>query len=168
MPFFSSQLPSPVGLLKLIANPHSLVAVLWRDTGAGHVPVHEATENPAHPVLTETTRQLREYFSGQRRDFDLPLEPLGTEFQRRVWSALRTIPYGETRSYADIASQIGIPNAVRAVGAANGRNPISIIVPCHRVLGSSGALTGFGGGLAAKAALLALEAPQRSLLSAQA
>jgi methylated-DNA-[protein]-cysteine S-methyltransferase len=168
MPFVYSRIDSPVGPLKLIANSHSLVAVLWRDSGAGHVPVHEACENPAHPVLVETTRQLAEYFCHQRRDFELPLELLGTEFQRRVWTVLRTIRYGETRSYADIARQIGMPNAVRAVGSANGRNPISIIVPCHRVIGSSGALTGFGGGLAAKAALLALEAPQRSLLSAQA
>lgn len=112
------------------------------------------------PILREAARQLGEYFAGTRRRFDLALDFAGTEFQRQVWAALLTIPFGETRSYSDIARQIGNPSAVRAVGAANGRNPISIIAPCHRVIGASGSLTGFAGGLPAKQYLLALEGRQ--------
>jgi len=112
-------------------------------------------------VLTETQRQIDEYFNGQRQQFCVPLELAGTPFQQRVWSALLQIPYGQTRSYAQIARQIGTPDAVRAVGAANGRNPVSIVVPCHRVIGSTGKLTGFAGGLEAKAQLLSLEARHR-------
>jgi len=114
-------------------------------------------EDTRHPVLIETERQLKEYFAGQRKEFALSLDLAGTAFQRKVWNALLTIPFGETRSYGQIARQIGSPGAVRAVGAANGRNPVSIIAPCHRVIGSTGQLTGFGGGLDAKARLLALE-----------
>ena len=110
------------------------------------------------PVMRETLGQLRAYFAGDLRSFDVPLEIAGTDFQQRVWKALRTIPYGETRSYSQIAGQIGSPRAVRAVGAANGRNPIPIIVPCHRVIGASGSLVGFGGGLEWKRFLLDLEA----------
>ena len=110
------------------------------------------------PVMRETIRQLRLYFAGDLQMFDLPLELIGTEFQKKVWAALVTIPYGETRSYTEIAAQIGAPRAVRAVGAANGRNPIPIIVPCHRVIGASGSLVGFGGGLEWKRLLLNLEA----------
>lgn len=109
------------------------------------------------PLMRETIRQLRLYFAGELREFDLPLELLGTDFQKRVWSALLTIPYGQTRSYTEIAQQIGATRAVRAVGAANGRNPIPIIVPCHRVIGASGNLVGFGGGLEWKRKLLDLE-----------
>jgi methylated-DNA-[protein]-cysteine S-methyltransferase len=114
-------------------------------------------EDNRNPVLLETERQLREYFAGQRHEFALKLDLAGTAFQRKVWNALLTIPFGETRSYGQIARQIGNPNAVRAVGAANGRNPVSIIAPCHRVIGSTGKLTGFAGGLDAKARLLAFE-----------
>ncbi|MBZ5592947.1 MAG: methylated-DNA--[protein]-cysteine S-methyltransferase [Acidobacteriia bacterium] len=109
------------------------------------------------PVMREVIRQLRLYFAGDLREFDVPLELIGTDFQKRVWNALLTIPYGETRSYTEIAWQIGAPRAVRAVGAANGRNPIPIIVPCHRVIGASGSLVGFGGGLEWKRKLLDLE-----------
>lgn len=109
-------------------------------------------------VMRETLGQLRAYFAGDLRIFDVPVEIAGTDFQKRVWSALRTIPYGETRSYSQIAGQIGSRRAVRAVGAANGRNPIPIIVPCHRVIGASGSLVGFGGGLEWKRFLLDLEA----------
>jgi len=108
--------------------------------------------------MRETLAQLRAYFAGDLRVFDVPLEVVGTDFQKRVWSALRTIPFGETRSYSQVAGQIGSPRAVRAVGAANGRNPIPIIVPCHRVIGASGSLVGFGGGLEWKRFLLGLEA----------
>jgi methylated-DNA-[protein]-cysteine S-methyltransferase len=102
-------------------------------------------------------KQLREYFAGQRADFDLPLAPEGTEFQRTVWRNLRDIPYGETISYGELAKRVGNPKASRAVGAANGQNPIPIVIPCHRVIGANGKLTGFGGGLPTKEALLALE-----------
>ena len=110
------------------------------------------------PLMRETVRQLRLYFAGELQIFDLPLELVGTDFQKKVWAALVTIPYGETRSYTQIAEQIGAPRAVRAVGAANGRNPIPIVVPCHRVIGASGSLVGFGGGLEWKGLLLDLEA----------
>jgi methylated-DNA-[protein]-cysteine S-methyltransferase len=163
-----TRISSPVGALKLIATESALVAVAWRDQGAGQVPVVDAVQCGSHAVLDAAATQLAEYFAGTRREFELPLEFMGTEFQCRAWRALQTIPYGETRTYADMARLIGQPTAVRAVGAANGRNPLSIVVPCHRVIGSSGALTGFGGGLDAKAKLLALEAPQRSLLAARA
>ena len=113
-------------------------------------------------MLVEAERQLGEYFRGQRQGFSLTLDFAGTAFQRQVWTALLTIPFGETRSYAQIARQIGKPSATRAVGAANGRNPISIVAPCHRVIGATGKLTGFAGGLEAKAYLLALEAGART------
>ena len=127
------------------------------------MPLGEAVPDDRHPVLLKTERQLREYFAGERKRFDLELDLAGTPFQRRVWQALLTIPHGETRTYTEVARQIGHPTAIRAVGAANGRNPISIVVPCHRLLGSTGKLTGFAGGLDAKAYLLALEAPQADL-----
>jgi methylated-DNA-[protein]-cysteine S-methyltransferase len=159
-----TRIASPVGTLKLVATETSLVAVVWRDEGAAGVQIHEARESHSHPVLNATRDQLEAYFAGERRAFDLPLELRGTDFQRRAWAALQTIPFGETRTYGDMARLIGRPTAVRAVGAANGRNPISIIVPCHRVIGASGGLTGFGGGLPNKAKLLEHEAPQRALL----
>jgi methylated-DNA-[protein]-cysteine S-methyltransferase len=108
-------------------------------------------------AFAETRRQLEEYFAGERTSFDLPLDMHGHEFERRVWAALRQIPYGETVSYGEIAERIGAPGAARAVGLANGRNPVAIIVPCHRVIGANGKLTGFGGGLPMKRALLDLE-----------
>ena len=117
-------------------------------------------EDSRHPVLVEAAHQLEQYFAGQRRAFTLKLDFAGTAFQRRVWNALLTIPFGQTRSYGQIARQIGNPTAMRAVGAANGRNPISIVAPCHRVIGSTGKLTGFAGGLDVKAYLLALEGAQ--------
>jgi methylated-DNA-[protein]-cysteine S-methyltransferase len=110
-----------------------------------------------HPLLRETARQLAEYFAGARRVFDLPLAPRGTAFQCDVWTTLATIPFGETISYAQLASRVGKPTAVRAVGAANGRNPLPIVLPCHRVIGADGSLTGFGGGLPTKQFLLQLE-----------
>ena len=148
---------SPVGRLTLVATDDGLAAVLWEKDRAGRVRLNSEAEHDIHPVLAEAERQLREYFSGHRRAFDLNLDVTGTAFQRTVWNALLTIPFGETRSYADIARQIGKPTAARAVGAANGRNPVSIIAPCHRVIGSTGKLTGFAGGLDVKGRLLALE-----------
>lgn len=111
----------------------------------------------SHPLFLRAKAQLAEYFSGKRREFDLPLEPLGTEFQKKAWNALREIPYGKTLSYGEQARKIGNPKSARAIGAANGRNPISIFVPCHRVVGSAGDLTGFAGGLETKRFLLELE-----------
>nr|WP_301541060.1 methylated-DNA--[protein]-cysteine S-methyltransferase [Paraburkholderia xenovorans] len=154
---------SPVGQLKLVANGERLAAILWQNDKPNRVRLGELIEANDRPVLIDTERQLNEYFAGTRREFDLPLAFQGTEFQKQVWAALLTIPFGQTRSYAEIAVQIGNVNAVRAVGAANGRNPISIVAPCHRVIGASGDLTGFAGGLANKMFLLSLEAGQTSL-----
>jgi methylated-DNA-[protein]-cysteine S-methyltransferase len=147
---------SPIGRLLLASDGEALCLVEF--------------ERPRHPfrrdgawqqredaVLRETRRQLEEYFDGRRRSFDLPLAPRGTAFQQRVWMALRGIPYGETTSYAQLARGLGMPTATRAVGAANGRNPLPIVVPCHRVIGADGSLTGFGGGLPTKEFLLTLE-----------
>jgi methylated-DNA-[protein]-cysteine S-methyltransferase len=149
---------SPVGRLKLIATDRALAGVLWETERVGRVRVNTEQEHKTHPVLVETEHQLEEYLRGQRQTFTVALDLVGTEFQRSVWNALLTIPFGETRTYEQIAKQIGRPTAMRAVGAANGRNPISIVVPCHRVIGSTGDLTGFAGGLDAKAFLLTLEA----------
>jgi len=151
------EMASPVGILKLVAHDSALVAVLWENEDPKRVRLAELVENKQHSVLLETQKQLNEYFSGQRTQFDLPLDFEGTEFQQKVWQALLTIPFGETRSYKDIAEQIGNVKAVRAVGAANGKNPISIIAPCHRVVGINGKLVGFAGGLENKNILLKLE-----------
>ena len=145
---------SPVGELKLVAGPRGLVAVLWENDDPRRVPLEASRADDRHPALVEAERQLADYFSGERRAFALDLDFNGTPFQQSVWRALLAIPYGETRSYGEIARGLGSPDAVRAVGAANGKNPISIIAPCHRVIGASGKLTGFAGGLKAKAWLL--------------
>ena len=155
------QTNSPVGGLTLIASDNAMVAVLWDRGNTKRTTIGVLKPDPRHPLLVETERQLSEYFAGKRRQFNLPLDPRGTDFQKTVWRSLRQIPFGETRSYAEIARTIGAPRATRAVGAANGRNPLSIIVPCHRVIGSNGALTGFGGGIETKARLLALEAGRK-------
>ena len=148
---------SPVGTLTLVANGSKLAAILWEEDQPTRVRLGSMSADDHDSVLLETERQLKEYFAGVRRAFDIPLDFMGTDFQKQVWQALLTIPFGETRSYRDIAEQIGNVKAVRAVGAANGRNPISIIAPCHRVIGASGDLTGFAGGLKAKEMLLLLE-----------
>jgi methylated-DNA-[protein]-cysteine S-methyltransferase len=145
-------LPSPLGLLRLYAHADELCGIYLPDQDA------PAAKHAASPVLSATAAQLIEYFAGARRTFDVPLAPRGTGFQEIVWRALTAIPYGETRSYGALARAIGRPAASRAVGAANGKNPISIIVPCHRVIAASGELTGYAGGLAAKRWLLAHEA----------
>ena len=157
MPYQYKLMPSPVGQLTLVARDGKLNAILWEKERANRVRLGELHQADDSPVLLEAERQLREYFTGTRNQFDLELDFDGTDFQKQVWHALLTIPFGETRSYSQIAQQIGNPKAVRAVGAANGRNPISIIAPCHRVIGASGGLTGFAGGLEAKQYLLALE-----------
>ncbi len=157
MPYEYKLMPSPVGQLTLVARDGKLSAILWETERANRVRLGELHEANDSPVLLEAQRQLQEYFAGTRNQFTLELDFTGTDFQKQVWQALLTIPFGETRSYSQIAEQIGNPKAVRAVGAANGRNPISIIAPCHRVIGASGELTGFAGGLQAKHYLLALE-----------
>ncbi len=155
--FASKSFASPIGLLKLVASDDGLVAVLWENDDPKRVLIGEPVERAEHPILREAERQLNEYFAGNLTKFSLPLDFRGTDFQKKVWQALVTIPFGETRSYAQIASQVGSPKAVRAVGAANGKNPISIVAPCHRVIGTNGKLTGFAGGLETKAFLLGIE-----------
>jgi len=157
MTLFYKEIESPVGKLKLVASSNAMVAVLWERERPNRVKLDTATLAPQQPILLETERQLVEYFSGGRTEFDLPLQPDGSEFQKKVWRALREIPFGQTRSYLDLARAIGSSKAARAVGTANSKNPLSIIVPCHRVVGSDGSLTGFAGGVETKAALLALE-----------
>ena len=147
---------SPIGELLLAGDDDALTMIGFPEGAMRREPESDWTHNEG--PFAEAARQLTEYFAGERHDFDLPLRLNGTEFQLLVLDELRRIPYGETTSYGDIAKRIGRPKAVRAVGAANGRNPIPIIVPCHRVIGSGGALTGFGGGLDTKKALLQLEA----------
>ncbi len=152
---------SPVGPLKLVAGDEGLAAVLWAQDDPRRVPLPALREAPAHPVLCQAERELDAYFAGRRRAFSVPLAFRGSDFQKRVWTLLLGIPFGETRTYGQLAGQLGDVKASRAVGAANGRNPISIIAPCHRVVGANGQLTGFAGGLEAKAALLRLEAAQK-------
>jgi methylated-DNA-[protein]-cysteine S-methyltransferase len=157
MRFAYKMTPSPIGNLKLVASDKGLVAILWENDNPRRVRLGELALSNDHPILLKTERQLKEYFQGKRKSFSVKLDLIGTKFQNEVWQTLLAIPFGETRSYGQIARQLGNPQAMRAVGAANGRNPISIVVPCHRVVGASGKLTGFAGGLEAKAHLLGLE-----------
>ena len=149
---------TPIGPITLIASDQGLRAVMWPGEAPGRVTLERGGESAASPaaaaILDTAADQLDEYFDGERTEFDVPLDPIGTEFQQSAWAALRTIPYGETISYGEQAARVGDRRKARAVGAANGRNPISIIVPCHRVVGSNGSLTGFAGGLENKAWLL--------------
>lgn len=159
----SIQHASPLGDLTLVSDGDALVAVLWPDDDPKRVPIdHDSSTDDRPPVLDAAAAQLDEYFSGTRTSFDLNLAPRGTEFQQQVWDGLLAIPYGETRSYGELAATIGRPSAARAIGAANGRNPLSIVVPCHRVIGADGSLTGFAGGVSAKQCLLDLEAPPQA------
>jgi methylated-DNA-[protein]-cysteine S-methyltransferase len=149
---------SPVGELKLITNERGLSGILWEDDKIWRIPhLKCAAEDNQNSILLDTQRQLSEYFARSRRKFDLTLDFEGTDFEKKVWDALLTIPFGETRTYGEIADQIGHPGAARAVGVANSRNPIAIVAPCHRVIGANGKLTGFAGGLKAKDYLLNLE-----------
>jgi methylated-DNA-[protein]-cysteine S-methyltransferase len=157
MTYFSKPMRSPVGVLQLIATDRGLAAVLWENDDPKRVRLGPLTPDARHPVLLEAERQLGDYFAGRLKTFSVPLDCAGTDFQKKVWRALLTIPCGETRSYGQIAAQIGRPKAGRAVGAASGKNPLSIIAPCHRVIGANGKLTGFAGGLEIKASLLRLE-----------
>jgi len=151
--------PSPIGPLLLIASPRGIRGVhLQADRHGPTAPATDWRRDDAYPLLETLKNQLAEYFAGMRKTFDVPLDLAGTEFQRTVWQGLCTIPYGSTISYAALAQRIANPRAIRAVGLANGRNPVSIIVPCHRVIGANGSLTGYSGGLANKRYLLDLEA----------
>lgn len=153
---FTTRIDSPVGPLFAAASDAGVHAIEFPESR--HAVVRDDDWTPGdHPMLAALRAQLDAYFAGTRQAFDLPLSPRGTGFQRAVWQALSTIPYGRTASYAELAGMVGKPTASRAVGAANGRNPIPIVVPCHRVIGANGALTGFGGGLPTKRFLLALE-----------
>lgn len=157
MQLYFKEIETPVGRLKLVAHDQALVAVLWENENPDRVRMAILLEDKHHPVLLKTEKQLIEYFNHQRTVFDLALDFQGTDFQKKVWQALLTIPFGEMRSYKQIAEQIGNVKAVRAVGAANGKNPISIIAPCHRVVGANGKLVGFAGGLENKEILLKIE-----------
>lgn len=157
-------LDSPIGTLRLLSNGSQLVRIEFENhygdvsgDDSGRNSVDDTCVERSDPALAACAQQLEEYFTRRRRQFDLPLAAAGTAFQQSVWQALAAIPYGELRSYRDIAQVIGNPAAVRAVGAANGRNPLPIVVPCHRVIGSNGSLTGFAGGLEIKTFLLELE-----------
>lgn len=155
MKTFYTEMPSPLGTVTIQSNAEGLLGI-WFETCTTK-PSELGVRDEQHPVLRQAVTQLDEYFAGLRNEFDLPLAATGTDFQNQVWQALTTIPYGETWSYQDFANAIGNPKAVRAVGLANGKNPISIVVPCHRVIGKSGKLTGYAGGVERKQRLLALE-----------
>ncbi|MGF1762886.1 methylated-DNA--[protein]-cysteine S-methyltransferase [Aliivibrio kagoshimensis] len=150
-----TQFDSLIGTMTVHANDDGLLGVWCENHSFELSDLGEQTDT--HPILQLTVTQLREYFSGKRREFSIPLAAIGTEFQQKVWHALTTIPFGETWSYKDLAIAVGNPKASQAVGGANGKNPISIIVPCHRVIGKNGSLTGYAGGLEIKETLLKLE-----------
>ncbi len=151
---------SPIGTLTLVANDAGLQAVWWPDDARATL---TGDHKPSHPVLEQAVEELDEYFAGRRTTFDLPLDPVGTDFQRAAWDVLRGIPYGRTITYGEQAARLGDSRKARAVGAANGRNPLSIVVPCHRVVGSTGTLTGFAGGIDAKQWLLDFERAHATL-----
>lgn len=159
-PLSSATIDSPVGPLRVVASSAGVRAVLWPGDDATRVPdlarvdLEATVPSGVRRTIDEVARQLAEYFDGTRTDFDVPLDAVGSEFQREAWLALRQIPFGETISYGEQAARMGDRNKARAVGAANARSPISIIVPCHRVVGSNGSLTGFAGGVDAKQYLL--------------
>ncbi|WP_104102395.1 methylated-DNA--[protein]-cysteine S-methyltransferase [Arthrobacter sp. 08Y14] len=156
-------IPSPIGLLTLVADGGALTAVYMENHRRGPAPDTLGAPVPldAAAVLVRTRDQLGEYFAGDRREFDLPLAPVGNPFRQRVWALLQEIPFGATRSYGDLARELGDKNLAQAVGSANARNPVSVIIPCHRVVGAAGALTGYAGGLQRKHFLLGLEDPRR-------
>jgi methylated-DNA-[protein]-cysteine S-methyltransferase len=158
-PLYSTTHKTPVGTLMLIASDLGLRAIHWpRAKSSRSAPVAAAHRSHDHPILRRTVKQLDEYFAGRRTRFDIPLDLVGTRFQLAAWHALADIPFGETTSYGQQALALGVPGSARAVGAANGANPVCIVLPCHRVIGANGSLTGFGGGLERKRWLLDHEA----------
>jgi methylated-DNA-[protein]-cysteine S-methyltransferase len=162
MPTYFTKIESPLGPLLLVADHSGLLHIGFAEGKRSAAPDPAWIEKPE--AFADTIRQLRAYFAGELESFDIPLSPQGTPFQRKVWELLCDIPYGETVSYGQLAARAGNPKACRAVGLANGSNPIPIIIPCHRVIGSNGKLTGYGGGLPIKEKLLALERRQLRLL----
>lgn len=163
----STHMDSPVGELVIIASNNGLRAILWPAEREGRVTFVETVEEGAHEILDQTMAQLREYLAGDRKEFDLPLDLVGTDFQKDVWAGLLDIRYGETQSYGALADALDRPGAARAVGAATGRNPISIVVPCHRLVGASGKLTGFAGGIDSKQWLLQHESGALPLFASE-
>lgn len=159
MSLYESTLETPLGSLRLLASDRGLAGIYFEQHK--NMPLRQALPDDLHPLLEKVKVQLRQYFEGTRRRFEIPLDPQGTDFQKDVWSSLTEIPYGQTQSYGELASRLGKPLASRAVGRANGLNPVSIIIPCHRVVGASGKLTGYAGGLETKQWLL--EHESRSL-----
>jgi methylated-DNA-[protein]-cysteine S-methyltransferase len=157
MTYYTKKTNTPVGELTLVASERGLAAILWEDDDPRRVRLEPQREDPNNDILVVAERQLKSYFDGTLRVFSVPLDFVGTEFQTSVWKALLKIPFGQTRTYTQIAKQIGRPTAARAVGGASGKNPISIMAPCHRVVGANGDLTGFAGGLGTKELLLNLE-----------
>ncbi len=160
---YTTTLETPVGAIHLFATDGGLRYLAWPSAPPVSEAIADTSEAPEHPVLRRASEQLEEYFAGERMRFDIPLDPRGTPFQRAAWQYLSKIPYGATRTYGEQAAAIGRPKASRAVGAANGRNPLSVVVPCHRVIGANGALTGFAGGLRIKRFLLEHEARNADL-----
>ncbi len=154
MAYFYKTMQSPVGELKLVATEKGLAAVLWENDDPHRVHIDQMVEQGGNAILNQAESQLREYFEGKRTNFTVPLDVQGTPFQKSVWDELLKIPFGETRTYGQLAAALGKDSAMRAVGAASGRNPLSIIAACHRVIGKDGSLTGFAGGLETKAKLL--------------
>jgi methylated-DNA-[protein]-cysteine S-methyltransferase len=159
--YFHSYFESPLGKLPLIVSDKALYALLWENEKPNRVPFPAIVEEGENEILTRIKQQLEQYFEGKRKTFEIPLRPKGTEFQCLVWKELEKIPFGQLRTYGQLAKILHQPGASRAVGAANCRNPISILVPCHRVVGSHGSLTGFAGGIKAKEFLLSLEGHSR-------
>jgi methylated-DNA-[protein]-cysteine S-methyltransferase len=152
-----ARIASPLGPLVAVAEGDALAALDFTDAKYARSPEPSWIEDPAWPVLRACAAQLAEYFAGERGRFDLPLDPRGTPFRKRVWAEIAKVPYGETMTYAELARRAGAPGSARAAGAATGRNPLAIVVPCHRIVATGGALTGYAGGLARKEYLLALE-----------
>lgn len=152
---------SPVGTLTLVTDGKSLTEICWENVGSLPVKKDPAQEDENHPVLLQAAKELDEYFAGKRKSFTVNVDPEGTEFQKKVWKALLTIPFGKTKTYGDVAALIENPDAVRAVGGAANRNPIPVIIPCHRVIGADGKLVGFGGGLERKEILLEIEGKKK-------
>ena len=160
------RVPGPLGTMLLIARGDGLAGIHFEGERWQPAIGADWRRAPGHPLLRAAQAQLDEYFAGRRTRFDLPLAPLGTPFQRAVWAAIAAVPYGATLAYRELAARAGRPRSVRAAGAATGRNPWTIVVPCHRIVGADGALTGYAGGLERKRALLALEAPRMPLAQA--
>lgn len=151
------EVKTPVGRMKIVASERGLRAILWPDDDPSRVKFDVEPRRSTNPILVEVENQLRDYFAGRRESFDVDLDLRGTDFQRAVWKQLARIPYGRTTTYGELAKRVGRPTGARAVGGAVGRNPVSIVLPCHRVVGSSGKLTGFAGGLECKTRLLDIE-----------